>query len=461
MLSVSYVAAAIAMIGAALFLITKVRPFVTTTAMLLGSLLLIYGPTSLTFTLSSGESAFLVQRVLGSVGAPNPLFPLVKSKVPDFDQIVIAMNFSLALMYAGIVAGIVLVDQTFPRQIADMQSAVRGWSKDQFHDDEYDSRFLLIAILAILAYMASQSIIESHIATIVKFFSLADDPSNNARNALRLHSGGSASYLYRTVLSGVAPILVVWGMLAGILRKSWPLLTATSLLFVATMIGRVETLSKAPPAFFVIQLLLAALLSFTNRVSWRSAIVAIGAVAFVLSAIFNLVMVFPEGADVLKVVYYRVFEVDNQSLFEYFASFPFMHPFMWGTNLRPIAMLMGIPYMPAFSIVAYTWYGNYDTTNPSLFIADAWADFSYAGVIGFSMAAGAICRILDMIFLSRGKSVVAIAVLAATFSGVATLLATALNIALFSGGLLLAPALAGILIVASRYLGRGSDCVKR
>jgi hypothetical protein len=55
-------------------------------------------------------------------------------------------------------------------------------------------------------------------------------------------------------------------------------------------------------------------------------------------------------------------------------------------------------------------------------------------------------------FLPHGKSVVAIAVLAATFLGVLTLLTTALNIALFSGGLLLAPGLAAILIRAGRYL---------
>jgi hypothetical protein len=101
-------------------------------------------------------------------------------------------------------------------------------------------------------------------------------------------------------------------------------------------------------------------------------------------------------------------------------------------------------------MVASTWFGSYGNTNPSLFIADAWADFAYAGVLVFSVAAGAICRSIDIAFLAPGKSVVGIAVLAATFVGVLTLLTTALNIALFSGGLLLAPILAAILVVATR-----------
>ena len=97
---------------------------------------------------------------------------------------------------------------------------------------------------------------------------------------------------------------------------------------------------------------------------------------------------------------------------------------------------------------------SHDITSPSLFIADAWADFSYAGVILYSIIAGAICRTLDIAFLARGKSVVGVAVLGATLVGVLTLLTTALNIALITGGLLLAPILAGALIMASRSLNR-------
>jgi hypothetical protein len=106
--------------------------------------------------------------------------------------------------------------------------------------------------------------------------------------------------------------------------------------------------------------------------------------------------------------------------------------------------------------VGYLWYGSHDITSPSLFIADAWADFSYAGVIAYSITAGAICRILDIVFLARGKSVIGVAVLGATLVGVLTLLTTALNIALITGGLLLAPVLAGALMIATRGLNRAA-----
>jgi hypothetical protein len=421
MLSASYAVAAAAMFGAALYLFFKLRPYVTTTTMLVGSLLLIYGPAFLSYTLSSGEPAFLLTRSLGTSAGdihPHPIFAIIKGKVSDLDSVIIAMNFSIALMYAGIVAGIEVVDRLFPKRIATMQGAVADWNAQPLHDDVDGHRILLIVILALTALMLFFSITENHIATIGKFLSIPGGDNNAARNLFRLQFATSPNYFYRLILAAVAPMFVIWGFLAGGLSRAWPLLLATCLLFIATMIGKFETLSKAPPAFFLVQLMVAALLIFTNRMTWRSALAGACLVALVLYSVTRLIMVFPEGTAILQVVYSRVFEAENQSLLENFATFPFMHPHMWSANIRPIAILTGQPLIPAYSIVAHTWYGTYDVSSPSLFIADAWADFSYAGVIGFSLTAGAVCRLIDAIFLVHGKTVVSVAVLGATFMGV-------------------------------------------
>jgi hypothetical protein len=298
------------------------------------------------------------------------------------------------------------------------------------------------------------SISEQHLQTISQFFSIGND--NAARYAFRARFGGSPNYWYRLALAAVAPMFLIWGLLAGLLRRSWPLLAVTCLLFAATMLGRIETLSKAPPVFLLFQILFAALLVFTNRVSWRVALFGFVLAVVLIYAAARSFIIFAPGESVGEMVYSRIFEVENQTLLENFAAFPGLHPFMWGNNLRPIAMWNGVPYEPAFNIVGYLWYGSHDITSPSLFIADAWADFSYAGVIVYSVIAGAICRSLDVAFLARGKSVVGIAVLGATLVGVLTLLTTALNIALVTGGLLLAPLLAGAMILASGYLKRAT-----
>jgi hypothetical protein len=456
LLSISYAAAGAAMLAAALYLGLRLRLFVTTSTMLLGSLLLIYGPAFLSFTFTSGEPGVLFNRLAGLIGHPHPIFAIIKEKVPDLDSVIIAMNFSIALMYVSILVGIEAIDRLFPKRVAAMQTAVSNWKTQPLHDDSGGHRILLIVILSLTAVMLFFSVTENHIGTISKFLSIPGDDNNAARNLFRLHFATSPNYFYRLVLAAIAPIFVIWGLLAGGLSKSWPLLVAAFLLFIATMIGKLDTLSKAPPAFFLIQLMLAALLIFTNQITWRSALGGAVLVTLVLYAVTRLIMQFPEGTQVLRVVYYRVFEVENQSLLENFATFPLVHPHLWGANIRPIAALLGQPLIPGYSIVAHTWYGTYDVTSPSLFIADAWADFSYAGVVVFSLMAGAVCRSIDAIFLVHGKTVAGVAVLGATFMGVFTLLATALNTALLSGGLLLAPILAGLVVIAIRHLQRSN-----
>ena len=106
MLSISYAAAAATMIAAALYLFLRLQLFVTTTTMLVGSLLLVYGPASLSFTLSSGEYGFLIRPLLGETASPWSMFPQMKAKIGDLAPVITAINFSLALMYLGVIAGI-------------------------------------------------------------------------------------------------------------------------------------------------------------------------------------------------------------------------------------------------------------------------------------------------------------------------------------------------------------------
>jgi hypothetical protein len=450
MLTASYLTAAAAMLAAALYLFFRLRLYLTTTTMLVGSLLLVYGPASLSFTLSSGEYGFLIRPLLGNIVVPASMFPIMTAKVGDLGPVITAINFSLALMYLGVIAGIESIDRLFPARTAATDAALTGWSRQTIRDDTGDHRPLLAVVSALFLVMLYFSIRENHIGIIEQFFAIKGD--NAARNIYRAHFGGSPNYPYRVILTAVAPIFVIWGLLAGVLSRSWSLLVAVSLLFLVTMLGKVETLSKAPPAFFLLQIGLAALLTFTNKVSWKTAVAGVAVLAVVIYLTTRIIIIFPPGASAIETAYSRVFEVENETLVENFAVFPLLHPYAWGANIRPIAMLMGVPYSPSFSLVASIWYGNPDITSPTLFIADAWADFSYTGVLVYSIIAGAICRLIDIRFLSPGKSVVGIAVLGATFWGVLTLNTTALNTALFSGGLLLAPALAAMLVAAGRSL---------
>src|SRR5262249_29876136 len=157
------------------------------------------------------------------------------------------------------------------------------------------------------------------------------------------------NYVHRVVLSAIAPMFVIWGLLGGWLKRSWLLLLATAALFLVTMLGKMEELAKGPQAFFFIQLLLAALLTQSNRLSVQI-VLLVGIVLTVL--IYATTRLIISGdQSIFEIAYRRVFEVENETLLQNFAVFPHLHPFMSGANIHPIAMLLGVPYIPSFRTV--------------------------------------------------------------------------------------------------------------
>jgi hypothetical protein len=85
-----------------------------------------------------------------------------------------------------------------------------------------------------------------------------------------------------------------------------------------------------------------------------------------------------------------------------------------------------------------------------MFVADAWADFSYVGVIGFSLFVGIVCRAIDSLLLVRGKTVTAVAALAAAFIGIYNLMISALPTSMLSGGLILPPLIVIVILESQR-----------
>jgi hypothetical protein len=362
------------------------------------------------------------------------------------------MNFSVALMFAGVAAGVGIVDRLVPKRVAAMQVSLADWNTQPLKDDVGGSQVLFVAIAGLALFLAWVSIREHHLGLIKAFLSI--DGNEAGRVAYSFMHGSSQNYIYRVALGAVAPMLVVWGTLSGWINRSWMLLLAVGLLFSVVMVGKSETLSKAPPAFFLIQLIVAGLLVFRNRINWKSGFTVLFAIISVLCLIIKLTVSAYDKFGVLGFLYYRVFEVPSESLLETFGAFPFRYPHTWGANIRPLAALMELDYGPAFTMISQLWHNTKDATSNALFIADAWVDFSYAGVLVFSMIAGATCRAIDIIYLVKGKTVLGIAIMAAAFVGVFTLLVSALNTAFLSGGLLLAPIVAGALAKVIRWFNR-------
>jgi hypothetical protein len=75
--------------------------------------------------------------------------------------------------------------------------------------------------------------------------------------------------------------------------------------------------------------MLAAPFTLTNRISSRFALFGSVIAFLVVYIVAKLIMIFPEQSSPIRALYPRMFEIENESLLENFAIFPFMHLFMW------------------------------------------------------------------------------------------------------------------------------------
>jgi hypothetical protein len=139
-------------------------------------------------------------------------------------------------------------------------------------------------------------------------------------------------------------------------------------------------------------------------------------------------------------------------LLEYFAAIPASLPYEWGEGL--FGFLRddnGVASLPTYFAVAQLTRGNLESSSNAMFIADAWAQFSWLGVVLFSYLAGLISRTIDLYAFGRGFTDESAVIVAACSYGVLTMLVTALPTALITGGLALVPLLS--IFVSGRASG--------
>src|SRR5260370_22938835 len=91
MTAASYFLAALSMLGAAGYLFYKSRGYISAASMLLGFLLLLYGPAYLIFMLYYNQESVIYREL---------------AKAPYFAESTISLNFALLIMQLGCVLGI-------------------------------------------------------------------------------------------------------------------------------------------------------------------------------------------------------------------------------------------------------------------------------------------------------------------------------------------------------------------
>jgi hypothetical protein len=275
---------------------------------------------------------------------------------------------------------------------------------------------------------------------IVNYFLTGD--TELEKLVLRRRDGGTAFYPYNVFISSVGPFIVM--ILWSFCRKNRKDLEARALLwayFFLILVGKFGLLSKAPPVFYLIQLALLRTIQRTEgKLTLKSMLVLVPlvfslTVVSVLSALPDL-----PAAGTLDFLYYRLFDIPNEALVEYFAAIPYALPHNWEYGIfGSLRHPPGQSPLATYFLVAEVTRGSILSTSNVMFVGDAWADYAWIGIIGFSFTAGFLVRGIDLFAGRRGRKDGWACIVVGCLYGVLTLLTTSLTTAMVTGGLVLVP----------------------
>lgn len=413
-----------ALFGTATYVRRRVGSTMSLSLMLFSALLLVHGIALLIYLNVTGPDTFIFERALAPV---------------DRDATISRLMLAVSVMFASLVAGTELANGIVPRwrRRARHEARVRlGGSMRRIIAISATQRiFLWLVVLAMLAV----SLFESQVSNILKFFTF--NGSEFAKTLLRRDYGGTPYYVYNVALSSVMPFFVMVSYCNDLgrlkLRRPSPL---TVMLFGVVLLGKLGTLSKAPPVIFILQLLLLRTLLKNTKINLKVVLLFVLAALVLFMAIVRLTFPELDLQAALEFLYYRSFDIPNQSLLEYFAAIPASIPHTWGSS---VLAMFGIAQpketLETYFAVAELTRDSTASSSNAMFIADAWAQFSWFGVVLVSTAVGLVIRLIDLYARRGGYSDQTICLIAGCAFGIFTILSTSFTTGLVTGGLALIP----------------------
>jgi len=399
----------IVIIAAAVYLWRRVGLRFTATSLALLIFLVLYGPAHVVFHFVRETDASLYE----------------------------ALTIALSLMWAGLVAGIEIVEFLLPRHAAVARASVLEWetapSGTSYAAGSLFSPLAFGVMLALVAHLLGEGVL----GKIYSYYTAS--ASELQMLAVRREEGGSAFYLFNLITLTVAPFFCFVLLLKALRRASaaaWAAFLGAAALVLLAKLG---TLQKSPAAIFVLQMLVAIWLSSHNRIRalW---IVAMVLVFLAVMVPLSFVAYQELGlAALMNYFVYRAFEVPQEVLVAFFSVFPERLGFLGGEGIRLWNVFRGETDYVAPAMAVASVLGSEGASFNALFIADAWAEFAYAGVLLASIALGAALRGFDLYALHYGKSEESVALFASAVWSVVYVSSASFAASLVSGGLLLVP----------------------
>jgi len=420
-------------IGVGLYAWTRIGINFSATSVLFTLMYLLHGPAYLYYTRVWGIQAYT------DVGNANArFFWTILSAAPGID-VIGTLDVALVLTFCCLAAGILFADVLLGSSHYYLTRALHHWRHAPIAASGYTTRCVVwLGVAGIALVLVPFAIRDHQITKVYEYFT--SNLSEFGKIRMRRELGGSDLYAYDLALSTLLPFLA-FALCAIVLfraKTSWLII---AIIFVGLVIlAKAATLSKAPPAVFLLQLLILAYASRSLQLSGLR-LIFLSAAAVTVFIIMALVAI-PELGNVgaaLNFLFYRAFMIPNESLLEYFSAIPYVLPHIWGAGISGLSWLIGkSTEMPTFWLVGEAHRGVLGSTTTVMLSGDAWANFGWAGVVIAPFIAGFTVRYIDVrLIIQRGKSIATLAGLSLAHYGVFAALTTALQTAMLTGGLLL------------------------
>lgn len=208
-------------------------------------------------------------------------------------------------------------------------------------------------------------------------------------------------FLYNKLPYGIAPlaIILVWNARGLAAWKRGAFIVV--LLFALLQTGHKMPLIFVLSYMVVARALIRRRLVLDRRTIWVSAAVFL-AVVLAIIPLFYLMQGNETFGLALFWSFERVFLEPARGLQLYFEVYPDIHPFLYGASTGSIAKLMGeTDYVAPAVYIPIDVLGLEDTSFPSLFIGEGWADFGFLGVFLTSLLAGFLLQTYNIWFYTR------------------------------------------------------------
>ena len=349
-----------------------------------------------------------------------------------------AMTLSMILMWVGVLVGIEAARALAPELSRHSALAIRSWKSSPLSDRASSDQLLVVMGIVIALAIFAVFFGFGKPGQLVSFLAIQ---TTQEKQKYRAEFGAQGGYLYQLLIVSIAPFLSFLLLVKGAIARQRALLAAGLQLAAAVFAGKVGTFQKVPWLVYLLQLIVvfqaSRRLEFgLGRMLLYLVVLLAGAIAAALVAIEEL-----NALNIFEWLAYRFFEVNNEVVYQTFYVYPHYLPHTWGMNIGLLHSVFDRGELISAHTQVANFFGAEGATFDAFFVADAWVDFSYGGVLVMALLVGLVVKTIDMYVTSLGKTPLAVALIGSGMYGLFELQVTSAFTAFLSGGLLLIPLL--------------------